>query len=167
MAGDPVDLDLALFPILASGSNWEDLPAGYRFRTSSRSITETDLLSFTRWAGFTDALFTDSGESKAVGYADRIVPAIMTMAVAEGLVIETNILQGTGLAFLKSDLDVLGPVFVGDTVSVAVEVTESRAASSGERGVVTTANIVFNQHGTPVLTYHPVRLMRGRARSSE
>jgi len=51
---------------------------------------------------------------------------------------------------------------VGDTIHVVVEVTEARAASTGQRGVVTTKNSVRNQRGEDVLIYTPVRLIRGR-----
>jgi hypothetical protein len=41
-------------------------------------------------------------------------------------------------------------------------VTEARAASTGQRGVVTTKNSVRNQRGEDMLIYTPVRLIRGR-----
>jgi acyl dehydratase len=87
---------------------------------------------------------------------------MMTFAYAEGLVLQTNALHGTGIAFMHSDLDITAPVYVGDTISVVVEVTEARPSKSGGRGVVTTRNTVVNQRGDIVLTYQPVRLIRGR-----
>jgi acyl dehydratase len=67
------------------------------------------------------------------------------------------------MAFLRADVSVRAPVFVGDTITVVVEVTESRAASTGARGVVTTRNTVVKRGGGTVLVYEPVRLIRGRA----
>ncbi len=72
------------------------------------------------------------------------------------------VLNGTGLAFMSMDLTVKRPAYVGDTLHVVVEVTAARAASSGHRGVVTTRNSVRNQRGEDVLSYTPVRLIRGR-----
>ena len=86
---------------------------------------------------------------------------MMTFSYAEGLVIQGGSIHGTGLAFLHTDLDIKGPVYVGDTITVVVEVTEQRAASSGNRGVVTTRNTVYNQHGDVVMVYSPVRLTKG------
>jgi acyl dehydratase len=57
-------------------------------------------------------------------------------------------------------------VFVGDTVHAVVEVTESRASSKPDRGVVASTVSVLNQHGQVVLRYAPVRLMRGSGRES-
>jgi len=45
---------------------------------------------------------------------------------------------------------------------VVVEVTQARAASTGQRGVVTTSNSVRNAQGEDLLIYTPVRLIRGR-----
>jgi acyl dehydratase len=45
---------------------------------------------------------------------------------------------------------------------VVVEVTQARAASTGQRGVVTTRNTIRNQRDEDVLVYTPVRLIRGR-----
>jgi acyl dehydratase len=56
---------------------------------------------------------------------------------------------------------VLGPVFVGDTITVVVEVLESRATSKGDRGIVTTRNTVVKSDGTAVLVYEPKRMILG------
>ena len=45
---------------------------------------------------------------------------------------------------------------------MVVEVTQARAASTGQRGVVTTSNSVRNAQGEDLLIYTPVRLIRGR-----
>jgi acyl dehydratase len=82
--------------------------------------------------------------------------------LAEGLVIQTHVIHGTGIAFVHMDLDIKAPVYVGDTLHVDVEVTESRATSTGGRGLVTTRNSVRNQRDEEVLVYTPVRLLRGR-----
>ena len=71
-------------------------------------------------------------------------------------------IHGTRIAFLHMELDIKAPVYVGDTLSVLVEVTESRATSTGDRGLVTTRNSVRNQRDEEVLVYTPVRLLRGR-----
>jgi acyl dehydratase len=60
------------------------------------------------------------------------------------------------------ELDVRAPVFVGDTIEVVVEVTESRQSSKPGRGVVTARNTVRNQRGEVVMVFTPVRLIRGR-----
>ena len=153
-------------PELIHGRTWEEMTPGLRFRTSGRTITETDLVNFVTLVGFNEPLFFDESFGKAHGYTGRLVPGMLTFAFSEGLVIQSGSIHGTGLAFMHSDLDIKGPVYVGDTVSVVVEVIGQRAASKGNRGIVTTRNTVTNQHGVVVMEYSPVRLTKGRDASA-
>ena len=146
------------------GRCWEDMPKGYRFRTVGRTITETDLVNFTATTGMVEVLFTDAtyAERHAPG-GGRIVPGALLFGLAEGLVIQAT-LQGTGLAFIKMELDIKNPTVVGDTIHVEAEVLESRPTSaSPDRGLVRTRNAIVNQHGRTVIVYTPLRLMTGRA----
>jgi acyl dehydratase len=156
-------LDFESIPLLMQGRTWQEMPVGLRFRTDGRTITETDVISFVTLAGVNEPLFFDERSGRANGYAGRLVPGMMTFSYAEGLVIQTGSIHGTGLAFLHTELDIKAPVFVGDTIAVVVEVTESRATSSGNRGLVTTVNTVYKQDGTIVMVYTPVRLTLGGA----
>jgi acyl dehydratase len=146
-------------PLLHVDRTWEDQPVGFAFRTRRRTVTEADLACFVGLGGFTEELFTttDAGDTP---YAGRLVPGALVFVVAEGLVIQTGIIS-TGLAYLGCTIDVVGPTYVGDTLEVHVEVTESRPTSDGRRGFVRTLNTVLNQHREVVLTYDPKRLVRG------
>jgi acyl dehydratase len=157
------DADLAGVPALSHGQTFEEMTVGSRFRTASRTITETDLVTFVTLTGMNEPLFYDEAGSLDAGYAGRLVPGALVFSYAEGLVMQTGVIHGTGMAFLRADVSVQAPVFVGDTITVVVEVAESRAASSGARGVVTTRNTVVKRGGGTVLVYEPVRLIRGRA----
>ena len=86
----------------------------------------------------------------------------MTFCVSEGLVIQGGSIHGTGMAFLHTDLDIKGPVYIGDTITVVVEVIESRPTSKPGRGMVTTRNTVYNQRGEIVMIYSPLRLTKGK-----
>jgi acyl dehydratase len=147
---------------LVHGSTFEDMVVGSRFRTAYRTVTETDLVNFITLFGFNEPLFWDARHAESAGYSGRLCPGALTYCMAEGLVLQTHVLHGTGLAFMGMQLDVKRPVFVGDTICAVVEVTESRPASTGARGVVTTRVSVYNQRDEEVLVYVPVRLIRGR-----
>lgn len=141
------------------GIAYDELRVGEKFRTLSRTITETDLVNFINTTGMVEVLFTD--ELYAIEHAPqggRLVPGALVYAVAEGLLVQA-ILQRTGLAFLSMNFEVLGPTFVGDTIHVEVEVLEARPTSkSDDRGVVRTRNEIVNQRGDVVITYSPIRL---------
>ncbi len=145
------------------GLTYEDMTVGRTFRTARRTVTETDLVNFITLGGFTEPLFWDATHAASAGYTGRLVPGALVYTIAEGLVLQTNLLHGSGMAFLGMQLDVKGPVYVGDTLSVEVEITESRPSSKPGRGVVTSRNSVRNQRGEEVLVYTPVRLIRGRS----
>ena len=147
---------------LVRGMTWEEMTVGSAFRTAWRTVTESDLMSFVTLFGFNEPLFWDAGHLAGSGYTGRLVPGALTYCVAEGLVIQTNGFNGTGLAFLHMELDVRRPVFVGDTLCCTVEVTAARPSSQAGRGVVTTCNTVYNQRHEDVLVYTPVRLVRGK-----
>lgn len=145
------------------GLRWEDMGVGDTLTTSARTITEADLVAFVTTAGFLEPLFLDARVAVADGpYTGRLVPGALTFVFAEGLVIQTGVIHGTGLAFLGTDLRVVAPVYVGDTIEVEVEVTAARPSRTPGRGVVTTTNRVRNQRGDEVLVYAPTRLIRGR-----
>jgi acyl dehydratase len=162
MAESPSPVDLESIAPFMSGQPFDEVVVGARFRTAGRTVTEADLIAFVTLAGLTEPLFLDEHGSAAAGYPGRLVPGTLTFAYAEGLVMQTGVIHNTGLAFLSANVEVKGPVFVGDTLTVVVEVTEARPTKAGGRGIVTTQNTVVKRDGTVVMTYHPVRMIRGR-----
>lgn len=151
-------------PMLGRGLTWQELPVGMSFRTSTRTVTETDLITFITWAGIVNPLFTDARFSQDVeGYRGRLVPGMITYCFSEGLIAQTGVMRGTGIAILASgNLQHISPVFVGDTLHAEVEITSSRTSKKPGRGVVGSDVRVLNQDAVPVLLYSPVRLMRGQ-----
>jgi acyl dehydratase len=146
------------------GRTWEDQPVGFAFRTPGRTVTEHDLMTFVTLGGFNEPLFMDASYvEQHTPYSGRLIPGALTYTLAEGLVIQTHVIHGTGIAFVHMDLDIKAAVYVGDTLSVVVEVTECRPASKGGRGIVTSRNSVRNQRDEEVLVYTPVRLLRGKS----
>jgi acyl dehydratase len=147
-------------PPFVHGLYWTDMPVGSAYSSASRTVTETDLIRFVSM-GFTEPLFMVSAGAQEAGYRGRLVPGALTFSLAEGLLMQTNVIHGTGIAFLGTTMTVSAPVFVGDTIGVAWTVTEARPTSKGNRGIVTTRNLVRNQHGRTVLEYSPTRMIAG------
>ena len=149
-------------PSLVKGLTWEDMTTGSAFRTAARTVTETDLMSFVHLGGFNEPLFYDARHASEGGYAGRLIPGALVYVLAEGLILQTNALHGTGLAFMHMELTINAPTYVGDTLEVIVETTESRPSSKPGRGVVASRCSVRNQRGEEVAVFTPVRLIRGR-----
>lgn len=148
-------------PLLANGLTWEDMKTGSAFRTAARTVTESDLMTFVHLGGFNEPLFYDARHAAAGGYSGRLIPGALTYVLAEGLILQTNALHGTGLAFMTMQYSIARPVYVGDTIHVVVEITDSRPSSKPGRGVVSSRCGVINQRGEEVAYFTPVRLIRG------
>lgn len=146
-------------PLLGHGYYYDQMAVGFRFRTMARTIIEPDLASFVNLAWFTEPVFVDLHDRGAHTLQGRVVPGMMVYVFAEGLVAPS--LLYTGQAFLSTGFDVKLPTVVGDTIHVEVEVTESRPASRGNRGLVRTSNNIVNQRGEVVINYTPLRLVSG------
>ena len=146
---------------LNQGRTWEEMTVGSSFKTAKRTVTEADLIQFITWGGFNEALFYDASHAASGGYTGRLVPGALTYCIAEGLIVQTHVFNGTGLAFMSMELSVKRPVYVGDTLHAIVTTTESRQTSKPGRGVVKAHVSVRNQRDEEVLVFTPVRLIRG------
>jgi acyl dehydratase len=150
-------------PTLGLGLRWEDTPAGFRFRTIGRTVTEADITLFVGVTGMTEVLFTNTAylREQSLFAGRRLVPGALVYSFAEGLLMQ-SVVQGVGLAFLGAELEVTGPTFAGDTIHVVCEILEARPTGKPGRGFVRTRNTVLNQAGETVLVYTPKRLVKGR-----
>jgi acyl dehydratase len=142
---------------LGTGFYWDDLAVGDTFSTTRRSVTETDLVNFYNLTWFTEELFTNVHDRDRMAISGRVVPGALVFSFAEGLIVPS--IQHTGLAFLATTMRILGPTFVGDTLSVQVEVIELKPTSKLDRALIRTRNRVINQHGVITLEYEPLRML--------
>ncbi len=139
---------------------FDDFKPGQAYETARRTISEADHVNFTTSFGFFEPIFMDRDFVTAhTPYKKPVVPGALTFSVAEGLAILSGILH-SGMAFLGVQLDVLKPVFIGDTVSVRIEVVETRRTKKPGRGIVTFRHRVINQDGDEVVVYTVKRMMR-------
>lgn len=136
------------------GLYFEDFSSGQRYATDCRTITEVDHFNFTTSFGFFEPLFMDRAYIESqTPYKKPIVPGALTFSIAEGLTILSGILHGTGMAFLGVDLAVVQPVFIGDTISVEIDVVDKRQTQKLDRGIVTFFHQVRNQDDEAVMEY--------------
>ena len=143
---------------------FEDYTDQWRMQTTRRTISEYDIMQFVTLVGLREPLFLDMQYLREeTHYERRLAPGSLTFSYAEGLVIGSGMLEGTGMAYLGGDSKILGPVYVDDTIHVAVKLLEKRETSKPDRGIVTTHNEVFNQNGERVLEYWPKRMIKTKA----
>jgi acyl dehydratase len=145
------------------GLTWEETSVGAVFHTLGRTVSETDIVTFVNLCGFIEPLFMDMEyAAHASVFGRRVAPGALTFALSEGLVMQTGLLHGTGMAWLGGELRLVAPVFAGDTIRVEVEVVDKRETSKPDRGVVTYQHRVRNQRGEVVLEARVQRMIRRR-----
>jgi acyl dehydratase len=145
----------------ASGVTFEQHEVGAVYRTLARTVSETDIVNFVNQCGFTEPLFLDMEYVKRESiFGRRAAPGALTFALSEGLVMQTGLIHGTGMAWLGADLRVVAPVLEGDTIRVEVEVAGKRETRKPDRGIVTYRHRVLNQRDEIVLEATVQRMIR-------
>lgn len=140
---------------------FEDYDNAWSMETTRRTISEYDIMQFVTLVGLREPLFLDMQYlQEETDYERRLAPGSLTFSYAEGLVIGSGMLEGTGMAYLGGDSKILGPVYVDDTIHVVLTLHDKRETSKTDRGIVTTYNRVYNQSGDLVLEYWPKRMIR-------
>lgn len=143
------------------GLYYEDFQLYTVYTTGRRTVTEKDQVNFTTSYGFREPLFVDQAYvDSETPYKKPLVPGALTFAIAEGLTILSGILHKTGLAFLGVELEVLQPVFIGDSLAVKIQVVAKRETAKMDRGIVTFVQRVLNQNGEAVMEYRAKRMLR-------
>lgn len=145
------------------GITFEGFHPGDRFVTGRRTVTETDIMQFVCLVGLFEPLFIDAEYIRNESlFGQRIAPGSLTFGMAEGLTVQTGIIHGTGMAFVGLErMQLFGPVKVGDTIQVEIEVLHTKEVKSRGGGIVLFRQRVRNQQGETVMEYEVSRLIRG------
>ena len=143
------------------GVTFEEHTIGARYQTLGRTVSQSDIVTFVNLCGFTEPLFMDMEYvRKESVFGRRAAPGALTFALSEGLVMQTGLIHGTGMAFLGADVKVLAPVLEDDTIRVDVEVVDKRETRKPDRGIVTYQHRVVNQRDEVVLEARIQRMIR-------
>ena len=143
------------------GLTFEEHTVGAVYRTLARTVSETDIVTFVNLCGFNEPLFYDMEYVKRESvFGRRAAPGALTFALSEGLVMQTGLIHGTGMAWLGGEVRVSAPVLEGDTIRAEVEVTDKRETKKPDRGIVTYRHRVLNQRGETVLELTIQRMIR-------
>jgi len=144
------------------GITFEGFHPGDRYVTGRRTMAEHDVLQFVCLVGLTEPLFLDLEYIKNESlFGERIAPGSLTFAMAEGLTVQTGIIHGTGMAFVGIDkMRLFGPVKVGDTINVEIEVLDKKELPARGGGIVRYRQWVRNQRAETVMEYDVARLIR-------
>jgi acyl dehydratase len=147
--------------MLGEGLNFEAHAIGATYRTLGRTVSETDIVNFVNLGGFNEPLFMDMEfVARESVFKRRAAPGALTFALSEGLIMQTGLIHGTGMAWLGGEIKVVAPVLEGDTIRVDVEVVDKRETKKADRGIVTYRHRVVNQRDEVVLEAKIQRMIR-------
>lgn len=139
---------------------FEEYRIGEAFESHARTITETDLVNFTCFAGLTMPMFIDEEYCKLHSpFGTRIAPGMMTASIAAGMmeaIHGPHVLAGLGIKELKF----VTPVIPGDTLHTRITVESMRPTSDGIRGVLAVRVVALNQRGETALEFETSFLMK-------
>jgi acyl dehydratase len=146
---------------------YEDYSTGTVVRTDRRTVTDDDAHAFLALLKLDARLFADPTNTNAPMGGARVVPGSLVYLIGEGLLIGCGVLKDVGIALLGiTELRVLAPVHVGDTVELTARLLDKRLSNSRPgSGVVTTHHRMTNQVGADVLQFDAARLIRCRPES--
>ena len=133
---------------------FEDLPVGFAYRTSARTITEADVVAFAALTGDFNRAHVDAEFAAAAAFGQRIAHGLLVVAFMSGLntrTIVNQLLESSQLALLGIDTRFLKPTYLGDTIHVDIEVIEARLTSKPGRGVLTFRRNAVNHRGEIVV----------------
>jgi len=133
------------------GKTFDEFEVGDEFLTASRTVTETDVVTFMHLSGDFNPLHSDEEYMKGTPFKTRIAQGVLSLVFAEGLANQSGLFEGTTIALLSKSMRFTAPVFIGDTLTLKLKVSGKKESKKPDRGVVTLETIVFNQKRATVL----------------
>jgi acyl dehydratase len=147
--------------MIGEGLNFEAHTVGAVYRTLGRTVSETDIVNFVNLGGFNEPLFMDMEfVARESVFKRRAAPGALTFSLSEGLIMQTGLIHGTGMAWLGGEIKVVAPVLEGDTIRVEVEIVDKRETRKADRGIVTYRHRVLNQRDEVVMEARIQRMIR-------
>ncbi len=132
---------------------YDDLEVGQVFRTPARTVTETDLVTFSMVSGDWNAIHSDAEFARDTFYGQRVVHGLFGISILTGLMERAGWFSESALAMLDIERWAFRkPIFVGDTLRGEMEIVSKRVTSTGDRGIVGRRFTLLNQRDEVVQT---------------
>ncbi|RQG97812.1 MaoC family dehydratase [Natrarchaeobius chitinivorans] len=131
--------------------HFEDFEVGQEFESVGRTVTEADFVAHSALSGDWTELHTNAEYAEDGPFGERIAHGPMTFVVATGFVYRCGIVERTAYAFLGMNyMDLPNPVYIGDTLSLEMTVTETNDVDHDDAGIVVLDTEMTNQDDTVV-----------------
>jgi len=134
---------------------YEDIKVGDD-ASISRTITEAHIVAFAGLTGDMNPLHVDAEYAAKSMFGERIAHGMLVAGLISAVL--GSDLPGPNSIYLGQDLKFTAPVKIGDTVTVAVTVTEKR----DDKKIITLRTTAVNQRGEMVIDGTAVIKKAGR-----
>jgi acyl dehydratase len=129
----------------------EDFTPGQVDISRARTVTETDVVTYSWVSGDVNPMHTDAVHAAKSPIGQRIAHGTLGMSIATGLSASLGYLEGSAIAALGVDeWRFLKPILLGDTIHLRATVVSARPTSKPDRGVLVRRMELINQHGEVV-----------------
>lgn len=137
-----------------TGRYFEDFTEGERIDHGwSRTVTEGDNHLFTLLTGNSNMTHVNDVFAAATEYGKPLVNSTFTLALISGISVR-DVSENAFANLGWESVDILGPVFVGDTVYATTDVLGCRRSRSRpEVGIVRVRTTGYTQGGDPVMRF--------------
>lgn len=150
---EAASLDLAAY--LDAVLWYEDLVPGQQWLSPRRTVTEADIVNFAGLSGDYNALHTDAVHAAGHPFGQRAAHGLLTLAIASGLTTRMpvyRLMDRTRLALTEVNCRWKKPVFIGDTLQVALSIGDKRLSDRRPgTGTVALLRTVRNQRDEVVM----------------
>ena len=133
------------------GMTFDDFEIGQNFTTASRTITESDVVTFAGLSGDFNPIHIDREFADNTPLGGRVAHGMLVESIATGLGNQLGIYEGTTIAVLSMMINYKGAVKFGDTIHLVITVSEKKETSKPGRGIVTFQTNVMNQRDETVI----------------
>ncbi len=132
------------------GYFFEEFEEGVELITPARTITETDIQLFAGLTGDYNQLHTDTEFCKDTIFGQRVAHGLLGLAIASGLGTRLGFIEGTAVALREMTWKFTGPIFIGDTIHLKLQVAHKKAMPRLGMGMITFDVSVVNQKGEAI-----------------
>jgi acyl dehydratase len=145
--------------------HFEDFVIGDKATSTTRTITESDIVMFAGLSGDYNELHTSESYAGRTQFGKRIAHGLLGLSVASGLAFQMGFLVGTVDAFRSVEWEFSAPIFIGDTIHLEAEVAETKALPRLGNGRVVFKVALKNQNEQVVQRGSWALLVRNRSKA--
>ncbi len=122
---------------------------GNRIETGRHTITAADIDGFAALSGDRFEIHMSDTAAQEYGFPARVAHGLLVLSLIDGL---KNLApaQFDAIASLGWQWSFRRPVFIGDTIGATITIEAKREVTKPDRGILTLAFEVTNQHGETV-----------------